>query len=127
MKTSSMNWQRRAWLLPAAGTSVLASIEPSLTQTMGEGPSAGIVGVVGIVIGWFWYRMYPRTLSDRLFGLACVLVVALVLAFMPGTEVSGGGPAMFVYLGVLAGLVFNEQWSTNRRTASSRESQRSLR
>jgi hypothetical protein len=128
-----------AWIVPWVAGSILAAFERPLMKGLGQSYSCLLYFVAGMALGWTWYRLYPRQLAMRIFGLTVCLSLGIVLM----TVISGGhgeftlieNPSAndFLPLGVLAGLVLTEgarpgDWKRQKRTAlTSRETMRELR
>lgn len=99
----------------------------------------GLAGLLGIALGWGWYRLHPRELGARLSGVATLAAVIGVLAAVFGGHgfihwsVSASGVA--VGAGVLVGLVITERrsltgptrWGDRHAPLTSRETMRELR
>jgi hypothetical protein len=83
-----------------------------------------VVAGVGLVCGAAWQLLYRRDLVDRLTYFAAFFVVSMgLVAVLPDTHVrSGSVGATIALCGVLAGLVYTEQWLRGRaeRAASQR-------
>jgi len=81
-----------------------------LSESIGDSRAFGLYGLGGLTLGWVWYYLYPRKLSERLIGFACLFAVVVGLGAALGGESDVSlSPALGVYLGVIAGLIINEQ------------------
>jgi hypothetical protein len=123
------------WLVPWLGGGAAGWFEVPLVDLVGDARAFGIYAFVGVVLGWAWYRLYPRQLAARLLGLV-MLGLVLALFVVVGGDADGNAlsPNDAIGLGVLAGLVLTEtrrsggEWAHQRRTRmSSRETMRELR
>lgn len=75
-----------------------------------------VVAVAGLVCGAAWQLLYRRDLVDRLTYFAAFFVVSMaLLAVLPDGQVSDATVGTTIALtGVLAGLVYTEQWLRDR-------------
>ena len=115
------------WLVIYVTCSVLAGFAHELVDALGNGRAVGAYGVAGIALGLGWYRLYPRTLVERL-RLVSVSVGAISLAALAfGGDVADTGTSVMILPGVLAGLVIAEtrwpvaEWQDQRQTPLSSE------
>ena len=123
-----------AWLVPWLLGSLVGGFSGWLVDAVGDARAAGLYGLVGIGLGWSWYRLHPRPLVDRLRLTTVAVVVGSGLAVVFGGEFTRPGVTVTTWLGVLAGLVIAEtppaggSWRRQRQTAlTSRETMRDLR
>jgi len=122
-----------AWIVVYAVASVLAGFSEQLIDLLGTARAGGLYGVAGIALGWAWYRIYPRTLVERLRLVSIAVGAISVAALAFGGESAGTDVSVMILPGVLAGLVmaetrWPEEWRRQKRTAlTSRETMRELR
>jgi hypothetical protein len=127
-------------MVPCFVGSILASLERPLMDGLGQSYSCLFYFVSGLALGWTWYRLYPRNLASRIFGLTVFLSLLIVAAtaFTGGhgefSLIANPSPNDLLPLGVLAGLVLTEasrpggEWRHQKRTAlTSRDTMRELR
>lgn len=105
-----------AWLAIYAVASALAGFSDWLVDAVGEGHAAGIYGLIGIALGWAWFRLYPRPLVERLRLISILIIAASLLVACVGGELADADASVMIPLGVLAGLVLSE---TRRLDAAS--------
>ena len=116
-----MKRERWGWVLVWTAGVFAGVFESELVELVGEGRAAGLYGLVGIFLGWAWYRMNPRAFGERMLPAALVTGFACLLAVAAGGELSTLKPKGVMLIGGLAGLVLTEQW---RPGASWRHQQR---
>jgi len=75
-----------------------------------------VVAITGLTCGASWQLLYRRDLVDRLTYFAAFFVVSIALvAVIPGASVTTAPAGLAISLsGVLAGLVYTEQWLRGR-------------
>ena len=108
---------------------VAAQFEGPVRDLLGDGRATASYFYLGMVLGWLWYRLYPRTLAERLAALALLMSI-LFLIPLGGGSVEGGlvSPSDVIGFGAVAGLVLTERWKAEARTAfTSRQTMRELR
>jgi peptidoglycan/LPS O-acetylase OafA/YrhL len=122
--------RRWAWVVISAVIGLAASVDEQLAGLVGDTRAAGCFLYLGVLLGWAWYRLYPRELSARLAGTAAVLFVVGVLLVIGGGTVDEGrlSPSDVTPVGVLVGLVLTERWREEASTSlSSHDTMRDLR
>jgi peptidoglycan/LPS O-acetylase OafA/YrhL len=102
---------RWAWLVPLAGLSAVGWTDHWLADQTDPIRAFGIFGLVGIALGWGWYRLSPRTFAARMLTFAQLFVLVAVFAIVGGGDhlASELTPSVGALLGVLAGLAMTEQ------------------
>ncbi|MET3962664.1 branched-subunit amino acid ABC-type transport system permease component [Marmoricola sp. OAE513] len=120
------------WLIPLLGCWALSWVDQDLVDWVGSARAAAILMGAGMVLGWAWYRFGPRPLAERLYPLAVLLVLGVLLLLGGGgIEVDSTDAGAWTVPGILAGLIFAEahpSWQAQRRVAlSSRRNQPDLR
>lgn len=108
---------------------VAAQFDGPARDLLGDGRATALYFYLGAVLGWLWYRLYPRALAERLVGLAlCTSILFLILLGGGSTEGGLVSPSDVIGFGVLAGLVLTERWRAEQPTAlTSRDTMRELR
>ena len=114
-----MRREHCAWLLPCVGGGLVSGFEKSWASGLGESRATAAFFFAGIALGWAWYRLYPRSLAERLAGLMILVSLLTLVAFWLGPAVievdwEQLGPADVIPMGVVAGLVLTERWPSPR-------------
>ncbi|KAA1423174.1 hypothetical protein [Nocardioides antri] len=106
--------KRRPWafIMPLGALGVGRAAGDEVTQP----GDLLVVVVVGLVCGVAWQLLYRRDLVDRLTYFAAFFVVSMgLMVVLPEAEIGSAPLGSTVALcGVLAGLIYTEQWLRSR-------------
>lgn len=112
--------KRRPWafVLPLVALGVGRSTGDDVTQR----GDLLVVVVAGLVCGVAWQLLYRRDLVDRLTYFAAFFVVSTgLMVVLPDAQFGSAAVGTTVALGgVLAGLVYTEQWLRGRAERAAR-------
>jgi hypothetical protein len=119
-KISAERRRKTGWLFPVILTVAVENHARGAAQTIERSEQLwlGGLGLAGVVAGVLWQLYSPRDLGERLLFAAGVFVLISILLLVPvGGEVVEADRSLFVWIGVISGLVIATRFT--RREALS--------
>jgi hypothetical protein len=111
-----------AWLVPWVGIAVMWAVSSALEDGIGFARSSAIALLVGVLLGVWWYLLYPRALARRLvWPLALIGLWVLIIGLFDQLDAELFGSVVFTPLGIVIGLAFAELRASGRRSSFAAE------